>query len=190
MFWCFTWRCFLSLRLKCDCVVYKAGFLISHVKKENKRFGDRSNRLFKDRSDQRIICKPADYAHGPTNEEWDRLCLSAPHAQSHHFPLGTSLYGYLISTDSWLCPWGKKILTLSMVPSVSVLLKYGFYTPTMNSQEYPPDTILTMSLDLNFSPWEKKGLLTARIKKKCFGYVLIEKPLAENIIKVNNLCPL
>ena len=29
-----------------------------------------------------------------------------------------------------------------------------------------------------------------KIKKKCFGYVLIEKPLAENIIKVNNLCPL
>ena len=36
----------------------------------------------------------------------------------------------------------------------------------------------------------KKRLLTARIKKKCFDYVLIEKPLAENIIKVNNLCPL
>ena len=36
----------------------------------------------------------------------------------------------------------------------------------------------------------KKRLLTVRIKKKCFGNVLIEKPLAENIIKVNNLCPL
>ena len=69
LFWCFTWRCFLSLRLQCDCVVYRDGFLISHVKKENKRFGDRSNRLFKDRSDQRIVCKPADYADGPTNEE-------------------------------------------------------------------------------------------------------------------------
>ena len=30
------------------------------------------------------------------------------------------------------------IRTLSMVPSVSVLLEYGFCTPTMNSQEYPP----------------------------------------------------
>ena len=29
----------------------------------------------------------------------------------------------------------------------------------------PPDIILTMSLDLNFSPWEKKRFLTARIKK-------------------------
>lgn len=92
LFWCFTWRCFLSLRLKCDCVVYRAGFLLSHVKKENKRFGDRSNRFFKDRRDQRIICKPADYAAGPTNEEWDRLRLSAPHAQSHHSPWGNSLY--------------------------------------------------------------------------------------------------
>ena len=81
------------------------------------------------------------------------------------------------------------IRTLSMVPSVSLLLEYGFCTPTMNSQEYPPDTILTMSLDLNFSPWEKK-VINNENKKKCFGYVLIEKPLAENIIKVNNLCPL
>ena len=54
-----------------------------------------------------------------------------------------------------------------MVPSVSVLLEYGFCTPTMNSQEYPPDTILTMSLDLNFSPWEKK-VINNENKKKMF----------------------
>lgn len=34
LFWCFTWRCFLSLRLQCDCVVYRAGFLLSHVKRK------------------------------------------------------------------------------------------------------------------------------------------------------------
>ena len=176
LFWCFTWRCFLSLRLQCDCVVYRAGFLLSHVKRKIRGTAIAAT------GSSKIVAISVSFANQLTmlmaqlmrNET---ACLSGPHAQSHHSPWGTSLYkphryrgtplyyGYLVSTDSWLCPWGKKTLTLSMVPSVPVLLEYGFCTPTMNSQEYPPDTILTMSLDLNFSPWEKKRLFTARVKR-------------------------
>ena len=78
-----------------------------------------------------------------------------------------------------------------MVPSVSVLLEYGFCTPTMNSQEYPPPGHHPYDVSgFELFTLGKKKVINSENKKKCFGYVLIEKPLAENIIKVNNLCPL